>query len=119
MELHFKINTEGTKEELHEAKASLDRMLSALLEGGETVPTKKAAPRKAATKKPAAKKEEEVVEMTFEELSSKVSEKIKKLKDAGKSAQPVVKKLKSFGVDKLDELDTEDYSVFLAYVEKL
>ncbi len=58
-------------------------------------------------------------EISFEELSTVVADKVKELKDAGKNPAGIVKKLKALGAKKLDDLDESKYGKLLEYVETL
>ena len=134
MEVTFKVDLTSSSEELQKQANAINCYFNALLGkelkvvSGEEEETEEKSKPKTTRKKatPAKKKEveyeeeeEDLIEVSFEELSTLVAEKIKKLKDAGKPTAPIVKKLKSYGVKKLDELEEENYGEMMAYLKKL
>ena len=141
MEVTFKLNVDDSEEMLQKGKAAIDSFFNSLLgtelkvevpatvEETEEKPKRKRRTKAEIAADKAAKEAEEtkqqedegedLEELSFEELSTAVASKIKKLKDAGKPTAPIVKKLKSFGASKLDELEEKYYGKFMNYIEKL
>ncbi len=129
MEVTFKVDLSSSEDDLQKQANSINAFFNSILgdelvvqgKVEETVEVQKPKRKRRSKEEIAADnaKLEEGAEITFEELSTKVAEKIKKLKDVGKSTGGIVKKLKSYGAQKLDELDEDNYGDFMAYLIKL
>ncbi len=131
MKVTFKIDTtESTLKQLVKQKEAIISVFDTILgDSQEQIPQEPEKPKRKRRSKAEmqAEKDKEAVaqqdtpgdDITFEELASTAADAIKKLKDANKPTGVIVKKLKSFGASKLDQLGEEHYKSMLEFLGKL